>query len=269
MSSFSGKVAIITGASSGLGLALAEAFARDGARVVMVARGTERLQQAAATLRAAGHEVLPIVADVTRDDDVRRLMEQTVAEWGRIDILVNNAGISQRGAVLETTPEQFAELMELNLLAVVRCTRAASEQLLAHGGYIVNIGSLAGKSAARWLGAYPASKFAVTAYSQQLRLELGPRGVHVLLVISGPIRRPDGEHRYDAQAEALPPEARKPGGGVKVSAIDPTELARRVVQACHRREPELIVPAKARLLFVLSALSARLGDWLVLKNTSS
>ena len=81
--------------------------------------------------------------------------------------------------------------MELNLIALVRCTRAAVAHLLARRGHVVNIGSLAAKSAARWVGAYPATKFAVAAYSQQLRLELGPEGLHVLLVCPGPIPRKD------------------------------------------------------------------------------
>ncbi len=109
-----------------------------------------------------------------------------MSRFGRLDVLVNNAGRSMRGKVLDTTPEQFRELMELNLIGLVRCTRAAAPHLLQQRGHVVNIGSLGAKSAARWLGAYPATKFAVAAYSQQLRLELGPQGLHVLLVCPGP-----------------------------------------------------------------------------------
>jgi short-subunit dehydrogenase len=128
----------------------------------------------------------------------------------------------------------------------------------------VNIGSLAGKSAARWLGAYPASKFALTAYTQQLRLELAPEGIHVLLVCPGPIARPDAR-RYDDSG--LPPEAQRPGGGVRTRAIDPAELAQRILRACEQRQPELVVPWRARLLFAISQLSPRWGDALIQRLT--
>ena len=128
-------------------------------------------------------------------------------------MLVNNAGRTMRGKVLDTTPEQFRDLMELNLIALVRCTRAAAPHLLAERGHVVNIGSLAAKSAARWLGAYPATKFAVAAYSQQLRLELGPQGLHVLLVCPGPIQRSDTRLYPLCGLEDVPERARQPGGG--------------------------------------------------------
>ena len=128
-------------------------------------------------------------ADITEQDQVDALFAQTLDRFGRLDVLVNNAGRSMRGKLADTTPEQFRDLMELNLLALVRCTRAALPHLLAQRGHVVNIGSLASKSAARWVGAYPATKFAVAAYTQQLRLELTPEGLHVLLVCPGPIAR--------------------------------------------------------------------------------
>jgi short-subunit dehydrogenase len=106
----------------------------------------------------------------------------------------------------------------------------------------------------------------VAAYSQQLRLELEPSGLHVLLVCPGPITREE-IRQYVPESSNLPASARKPGGGVRVKSIAPEYLAKRILQACERRQPELIIPAKARLLFVLSQLSPRLGDWLVRKMT--
>jgi short-subunit dehydrogenase len=157
--------------------------------------------------------------------------------------------------------------MELNLIALVRCTRAAAGHLLKQRGHIVNIGSLAAKSAVRWVGAYPATKHAVAAYSQQLRLELGPEGLHVLLVCPGPIARKD-ERLYPLEGlEDIPESARRPGAGVKVSAIPPEWLGRQILLACERRKPELVVPGKARLLFAIQQLWPALGDWLVLRKT--
>src|SRR5262249_24418549 len=149
-------------------------------------------------------------ADITRQADVDALVARTVERFGRLDMLVNNAGRSARGEAIATTPEEFDELMELNLIALVRCTRAAMPHLLQARGHLVNIGSLAGKTAARYMGAYSATKFAVSAYSQQLRLELGPQGLHVLLVSPGPIAR-DAPRDYSNDKNAnLPASARKP-----------------------------------------------------------
>src|SRR3954471_10995217 len=123
------KVAVVTGGSAGLGRAIAEAFARAGARVVIAARGAESPENAAAEIRrrvgAACPEVLSVTADVTKQPDVDALFQQTIGRFGRLDALVNNAGRSARGQVLNTTPEEFRDLLELNFLAVVRCTRAA------------------------------------------------------------------------------------------------------------------------------------------------
>lgn len=261
------KVVLVTGASGGLGLAIAGAFAARGAKVVICGRTESTLLAAAEELRRRGGDVLPLVADVTRQEDVTRLVEQTVAQRGRLDVLVNNAGRSSRGAVLDTTPEDFLQLLEVNLLAAVRCTRAAAPQLLANRGHLVNISSLGGKAAGRYLGAYPAAKFALNAYTQQVRLELGPQGLHVLLVCPGPLAR-DEVRTYGAEEMTnLPESARKPGGGVKTKAIAPAWLAERIIKACDRRQLELVVPAKARLLFALMQLSPMLGDYLIRRMT--
>jgi short-subunit dehydrogenase len=268
MTFWHGKTAIVTGASGGLGFHLVEALASRGANVVMAARTEGTLAAAAAKLVGRPGTVVPIVADVTRDADVAAMIAQTIERFGRLDALFNNAGLSVRQAIADTTPDDFQRLMELNLYAVVRCTRAALPHLLAARGHVVNIGSLAGKSASRWLGAYPATKFAVSAYTQQLRLELEERGLHALLVCPGPIARDDDRVRSPEELAKLPEAARKPGGGVKTSRLRPEALAEKIVTACEQRRKELIVPWKARILFTLAQASPSLGDWLVRKFTS-
>jgi short-subunit dehydrogenase len=263
---------IVTGGSSGLGKAIARAFAARGAKVVIAARRPDALAAAAEELRARGYEVAAVAADVTRCDDVERLMSKTIERFGKLDVLVNNAGRSMRRAVADTTVEDFRELLELNVLGLVRCTQAALPHLLASRGHVVNIASLAGKSAARWVGAYPATKFAVAAYSQQLRLELGEQGLHVLLVCPGPIARdqPRGEgdpRDGDEPPGRLPASAYQPGAGVRTKALSPERLADEIVWACEKRRLELIRPRKARILFALAQLSPRLGDWLVKRFT--
>jgi short-subunit dehydrogenase len=186
---------------------------------------------------------------------------------GRLDIVVHCAGRSARGAIGSTTDIDFGELLNVNFFSAVRMTRVSLPHLLASRGHLVLTGSLASKSAARFLGAYPASKFPLVPYAQQLRLELGPKGLHTLLVCPGPIRREDAGRRYDEAAKDLPPEARQPGGGVALAGIDADWLARRVLTACQRREAELVVPARARLLFAIAQLWPSLGDWIVNRMT--
>lgn len=258
---------IVTGASAGLGFSIAEALAASRASVVMAARGADKLAEAAARLSSHGGSVVPVAADVTVDADVSRLIEQSLQRFGRIDALINNAGKSARGAILDTTPADFEHLLDLNLLSTVRCTRSAAPHLLASRGHLVNIGSLAGKSASRWLGAYAVSKFAVTAYTQQLRLELASQGLHVMLVCPGPIARQEARTRDTDRLENVPSEAAKPGGGVKTRAIDPAWLAHRILRGCERRSGDLVFPWSARLLFALSQFSSKLGDQLVLWKT--
>jgi len=260
------KAVLVTGGSSGLGRVIADTFAKASARLVIVGLEPDVVAATADQMTAGGADVLGLCGDITRQADVDRIFSEAVNHYGRLDVLVNNAGRSMRGKVLETTPEQFHSMFELNVLALIRCTRAAVPHLLEQRGHVINIGSLAAKSAARYVGAYPASKHAVAAYSQQLRLELGPEGLHTLLVCPGPIAR-QGERLYRLEGEeGVPEDARAPGAGVNVSRIDPQWLAERILRACERRQPELVVPGKARLLFAISQLWPSLGDWLVLKN---
>jgi short-subunit dehydrogenase len=268
MSYWQDKVAIVTGASRGLGVSLAQAWGQQGAKVVIAARGAETLAAARAQLASEGITVESIPCDVTSDEQVDALIRRTLEKWGRIDALVNNAGVSSRGKLLATTPAEFQHSLDLNLLATVRCVRAAAEALQASRGHIVNIGSLAGKSAAKYLGPYPAAKFALSGYTQQLRLELEGQ-IHVLLVCPGPIARDEPRVRDEREMAGLPENLAKPGGGVKTKLIDPEALAAAVVRACEERRSELVWPAKARLLFALAQLSPSLGDKLVRRMTGS
>jgi short-subunit dehydrogenase len=266
MTYWTNKTAIVTGGSAGLGRAVVEALVTAGANVVATARGRERLEELCRSLQVAVAEVLAAVADVTDQQDVERVVAEAVQRFGSIDLLVNCAGRSARAGILDTTPEALQALWEINVLATVRMTRAAAPHLLASHGHVVNIGSLASKTASPFLGAYPATKHALAAYTQQLRLELGPRGIHVLLVCPGPIARESTGPRYATQSD-LPSHAQRPGGGAKVKALDPHKLAAAILRACEQRKAELIRPRRARLLFAAAAVSPRLGDWLVRKFT--
>lgn len=261
------KVVLVTGGSAGLGRLVGEAFASADAKVVLAAIDAEGLEEVTGTLKSAGRQAIGILTDITQQDQVDALMAQTTETFGRLDVLVNCAGRSTRGEALATTLEQFRQLLELNFFALVRCTQAAAPHLIQSRGHLVNIGSLAAKTAPRYLGAYPASKFPVAAYSQQLRYELNPKGVHVLLVCPGPIARIDAGQRYVEEAAGLPESARQPGAGAKLKGILPERLVSKMLRYCELRKPELVMPGRTRLLFAISQLWPSIGDWIIRKMT--
>ncbi|MEM9657103.1 MAG: SDR family NAD(P)-dependent oxidoreductase, partial [Planctomycetota bacterium] len=235
------KVVSVTGGSAGLGLAIARSALMQGASVAICGRRRERLDDAALRLRDLGPgRVLPIGGDLTCDQDAEYVASTTLEELGGLDMLCNCVGISHRAEILATTPADIQRLLEMNLFAAVRMSRALAEPLIEKKGHLVNIGSLASKAAPRYLGAYPVSKFALAAYTQQLRLELGPRGLHVLHVCPGPIARDDAGARYAESAPSLPAAAHRAGGGAKVRSIEPDWLADKILRACQRRKTELV-----------------------------
>ncbi|MCI0333295.1 MAG: SDR family NAD(P)-dependent oxidoreductase [Planctomycetes bacterium] len=272
MSYWRDKRAVVTGGSAGLGRALANVLVDRGARVAIVARGKEALDATSQELKARGGNVLAVAADVTSQSDVDRLASTVQSAWGGLDLLCHCAGRSMRGTALSTSVDEFRDLIETNFLSAVRCTQAFAVALSESHGHLVLIGSLASKVAAGYLGAYPASKFPLAAFAQQLRMEMGNKGLHALLVCPGPIARDDRQSagaRYVTQAPDVPAAAHQPGGGAKVRAIDPRWLAEKILRACEQRRAELIVPRRARLLFTISQFSPRMGDWLLRKMTNT
>ena len=263
------KACLVTGASAGLGRSIAQALACRGANVCITARRSEPLEQAALELReTAQGEVITLAGDMVWEEDVQRLRETIRERWGRLDLLCNGVGRSARRRVLETTPEDFQQLWDANMMATVRCTRAFSDMLTTSSGHLVNIGSLASKVGAPLMGAYPAAKHALAAYTQQIRMEHADAGLHAMLVCPGPIAGSDVS-RYAEQARDLPPGAVQPGAGAKLNALDPDRLAEKILRFCERRKPELVAPGRVRCLLALAQLSPRLGDYLVRRFTSS
>src|SRR5262245_3465325 len=270
MSYWQGKRAVVTGGSAGVGRALAGALVKQGARVVIVARGRDALETAAAELREQGGDVLTVAADVTNPDGIRHMAEAVERTWGGLDLLCHCAGRSMRGNALTTTVAEYRDLWEINFLSAVQCVQAFADSLVKNQGHIVLIGSLASKVAPLYLGAYPTSKFPLAALAQQLRLELVDMGVSVLLVCPGPVAR-EAENkdlgRYVNRPVDIPAAAHQPGGGAKVRVVDPDWLAEKILQAAEQRRAELVVPGKARLLFAISQVLPHFGDWLLRKMT--
>jgi short-subunit dehydrogenase len=185
---FAAKVVLITGASRGIGRALAREFARRGAHLVLAARNVEEVQATAAECTALNPriETLIVPTDVTDEAQRARLVQAALDRFDCIDILVNNAGIRQGGAFDALGPQRMRRQVEVNLLAAMHLTQLVLPAMLARGrGHIVNIASQAGRHAEPYFVTYGASKHGLIGFSEGLRREVGPQGVRVLTVSPG------------------------------------------------------------------------------------
>jgi NAD(P)-dependent dehydrogenase (short-subunit alcohol dehydrogenase family) len=182
---FKDKVALVTGASSGIGRACARALAAEGARLVLVARRHERLDAEAKAITGAGGKALTIAGDVREEAACRMWVETAVATYGGLDILVNAAGVIGGGTVMDTTAEEWDRQMSTNLRALHLMTRAASSALIKAKGGIVNISSVAGLRPYPGLAAYCVSKAAVDMYTRCAALDFASHGVRVNAVNPG------------------------------------------------------------------------------------
>ena len=182
--SLDGDVAVITGAGSGIGEGTAHVLSRAGARIVCAGRREAEINRVANDIREAGGEAISVRKDVTVDEDVERLMQAAIDEWGRLDILVNNAGGSPiQAPLLELPREEWDRTLSLNLTAVWNCTRVAAK-LMGEGGRVVNVSSIAAAQIVPKSGHYSAAKRAVNSLTESFAYELAPR-IRVNAVLPG------------------------------------------------------------------------------------
>ncbi|MDQ2858015.1 MAG: SDR family NAD(P)-dependent oxidoreductase [Candidatus Eremiobacteraeota bacterium] len=205
-----GTVALITGASSGIGEATALALAGAGASVGLVARRGARLEDLAARITATGAKALAIEADITDDAAAREAVARVVDEFGRLDTLVNNAGVMLLGAIVDADASEWARMIDLNVTALLQMTHAGLPHLLAAAetqprrvADVVNVSSVAGRVARSGSGVYNASKWAVNAFSESLRQEVTKRHVRISLIEPGAVATELFSHNTQAVREMI------------------------------------------------------------------
>jgi short-subunit dehydrogenase len=186
------KTVVITGASSGIGKALVYEFVSKGSKVVMAARRVELLQQIEKEL--GSENVLAVKADVSKEDDCRRLIESAVGKFGSIDVLINNAGISMRAILEECEVDVLRRVMDVNFWGTVYCTKYALPYLLKAQGSVVGVVSIAGYIGLPGRTAYSASKFAIRGFLDTLRVENRKKNLHVLIAAPGFVASEIREH---------------------------------------------------------------------------
>ena len=247
------QVIVITGASSGIGLAAARTAARRGARLVLAARSGDDLRQLVDELNAKGTRAVHVAADVGSEEDVRRIADTAQREFGGFDTWVNNAGVSVYGKAVEVSIEEMRRVIETNLWGVVHGSRIACETLCRRGGALINVGSEVSDKAVPLQAIYSASKHAVKGWTDALRMELEyeQAPVSVTLIKPGPIDTPYTQHAKNYlrdQPQHAPP------------VYDPQSVADAILHAATTPVRDLFVGGGAKFVSAMGHYAPRMTD---------
>ena len=250
---FENQVVVVTGASRGIGRAVALAFAREGAQLVLAARSPERLALVEDEIQALGRNVLSVPTDMTSPDAVDSLVEAAMNRFGRIDVLVNNAGISKVGpAGSPTFEDDLRQIQQASLFGMIHLTQRVLPILQRQrSGTVVNMSSVMGRKAFARFGAYAIVMHGVSAFSDALRQELAGTGVHVT-VIHPALTATDLLGEVDP--DDMPPPFRH------MTPLTSEKVATAVVRAVRGRKQRVVLPATANMLLLGEAFAPRIGD---------
>ncbi len=249
-----GKTVIITGASSGIGAAVARRLARDGMHMALAARRVDRLEQVAAEVKSSGGEALVVPTDVRDRGDIQRMVQATVDQWQRIDVLFNNAGVGHDDAFENIPPEMIRDEIHVNLTAVIECAQAVLPVMHRQGsGHIINTSSISGLIATAGSSIYCATKFGVFGFSDALRRELRSSGIHVSAFCPG-YTPTEISPQLKAIAEGRPDAPSMPG------VMPITYVADQVAHLIHHPRRCVILPPSWQFLVLAAFLLPGLAD---------
>lgn len=250
-------VLIVTGASSGIGEAVARLFAREGYRVSMGARRLERLQGIAADIESGGGQAISVQADLTKVEDIQKLVEKTLEGFGQIDILVNNAGFGRIKWLEELDPAKDIQAqIQINLISTILITREILPYLIQQrSGHIINMGSLGGLVASPTYTVYSASKFGLRGFTEALRREVGVYGIHVSGIYPGAVRTEFKQHAgIDRKTGRTTPDS---------LLLEPEDVAQAVLKVARHPRRSLIIPWQMRLSVWMNMLFPGIVDRII------
>jgi len=246
------KVVIITGASSGIGLATAKEFASLGASVVLAARRFELLQKIESELNAVGYDVFAVNVDVSKEEECKQLIELTMAKYGKIDILINNAGISMRALFRDVQIQVLKRLFDVNFWGAVHCTKYALPHLINAKGSVVGISSVAGIVGLPGRTGYSASKYALHGFLETLRIENLKNGLHVLILCAG-------FTKSDIRKKALTADGSQQGFTPREEEkmMLPEDVAKAIVRAINCKRNYVILTLEGKMTALVKRIAPR------------
>jgi dehydrogenase/reductase SDR family member 7B len=255
------KVVLITGSSSGIGKALAEVFAKHGSKVVISARHAGKLEETKQELSKLSSEVLSIASDVSKEEDCKRLVDETLKRFGQIDVLICNAGISMRALFEEVDLNVIRQLMDVNFWGTVYCAKYALPHLLKRQGSIAGISSVAGKKGLPARTGYSASKFAMEGFLETLRTENLHKGLHVL--VASP-----GFTATGIRSKALSKDSSTQGASPRneKKMMSAEEVAQRIYAAIVKRKRDLVLTSQGKLTVWLDKFFPAFMDRMVFNH---
>ncbi|WMJ73432.1 SDR family oxidoreductase [Cytophagaceae bacterium ABcell3] len=254
------KVVIITGGSSGIGKACAEKFGSEGAKVVVTGRNPEKLQETEQWLKNKGIDVLAIIADVSLQEDCKRMVAHTVDRFGTIDILINNAGITMRALFEDADVEVIKKVMDINFYGTVYATKYALPYILKQKGSIVAVSSIAGLRGLPARIGYSSSKFAMQGFMESLRAELLYKGVHVLVACPG---FTTSNIRTSALGEDGSVQGESPRDEGKMMTAE--EVANHMYKAVVKRKRDIVLTTQGKLTVFMNKWFPGFMDKVVFK----
>jgi len=260
---FRDKVVIVTGASSGIGEAIAREFARNGSKVVLAARSEEKLLELVKEIRANSFEATFVKTDVSNEEDCKRLIEKTVEKYGTINILINNAGLSMRASFLDVDLKVLHRLMDVNFWGTVYCTKYALPYLIEQKGSLVGVSSVAGFHGLPGRTGYSASKFAMHGFLETIRIENLKTGLHVMIIAPGFTATEIRKHALTANGLEQGESPRD-----ERMLMSPEYVAKWVLKGIRKKKRNKLLTWDGRLTALFQRIVPGFVDWVYYREMS-